>query len=53
MTAKYAKAKAVLTDAEGRVKEFRNGLHAFGASNPFTLATVALALGFAIGVFVA
>ena len=47
----YTKAKVVLTDAAGNIKEFRNGLHAFGASNPFTLAIIAACLGLAIGVF--
>lgn len=43
--------KAQITNAQGQVKEFRNSLHAWGALNPFSLATVALVVGLAIGIF--
>lgn len=35
--------------ANGHVKEFRNGAHAWAASNPFTFGAVTLVVGFAIG----
>lgn len=34
-----------MTDAKGRVKEFRNGLHRFAAANPFTFGTITFLVG--------
>jgi hypothetical protein len=34
----------VLTKPNGEMKIIRNGLHAFGASNPFSLAFIAIAI---------
>lgn len=38
-----------ISDAKGRVKEFRNGLHKFGAMHPFTFGTITFLIG-ALGV---
>jgi hypothetical protein len=38
-----------LTDADGRIKEFRNAAHIFGAKNPFTFGTITLVIGFIAG----
>jgi hypothetical protein len=41
-----------IIDAEGRAKEVRNRLRAFGAQHPFTLATATLIVGFLLGLVV-
>lgn len=38
-----------LIQANGQVKEFRSGAHAWAASNPFTFGTITLVVGFAVG----
>lgn len=36
----------------GQIDEYRDGLHAFGTANPFTLATITLAVGFILGALI-
>lgn len=38
-----------ITDAQGRIKEIRSRLHAFGALHPFSLSTFAAIAGLVVG----
>ena len=42
-------SRLTITDAQGRVKEVRNALHAFGALHPFTFGTATLVVGLVLG----